>query len=318
MHYIIILFILFVLELLYFKIADRYNIIDKPNHRSSHTSITLRGGGIIFPVAMLIACVLGDASVAFTVAVVLVGLVSFIDDIKPLHQLPRVGSHLIAVTLILYDLHMLNPELMFLIPIVFILTIGWINAFNFMDGINGITVLYALVAIVSFGWLYKDAASFNVLAVMGLACIVFAFFNVRKKAKTFAGDVGSVSMALFLGYFMIKIIFETQEPAYILFFSVYGIDAVITILYRIKNKENIFQPHRSHLYQYLGNELKWPHVAVSVTYAVIQLVVNGLVIWLINNGKMSAILMVLLLLVMTVVYFVIRKSVQAKIVNNNA
>ena len=318
MHYIIVLLILFALELLYFKIANRYNIIDKPNNRSSHTSITLRGGGIIFPVAMLIACIIGDASVAFTIAVVLVGSVSFIDDIKPLHQLPRVGSHLIAVTLVLYDLHMLNSGLLFLIPIVFVLTIGWINAFNFMDGINGITVLYALVAILSFGWLYKDAASFNVLAVMALACIVFAFFNVRKKAKTFAGDVGSVSMALFLGYFMIKIIFETQEPAYILFFSVYGIDAVITILYRIKNKENIFQPHRSHLYQYLANELKWPHVAVSVTYAVIQLVVNGLVIWLINNGKMSAILMVLLLLVMTAVYFVIRKSVKAKMVNNNA
>jgi len=318
MHYIIILFILFALELLYFKIADRYNIIDKPNHRSSHTSITLRGGGIIFPVAMLIACILGNASIAFTVAVVLVGLVSFIDDIKPLHQLPRVGSHLIAVTLILYDLHMLNPELMFLIPIVFILTIGWINAFNFMDGINGITVLYALVAIVSFGWLYKDAASFNVLAVMGFACMVFAFFNVRKKAKTFAGDVGSVSMALFLGYFMIKIIFETQEPAYILFFSVYGIDAVITILYRIKNKENIFQPHRSHLYQYLANEMKLPHVSVSVTYAVIQLAVNVLVIWLINNGKMSAILTVIILVVMTAVYFMIRKWVKAKIVNTNA
>jgi len=318
MHYIIILFILFVLELLYFKIADRYNIIDKPNHRSSHTSITLRGGGILFPVAMLITCIMEDASMAFTIAVVLVGLVSFIDDIKPLHQLPRVGSHLIAVTLILYDLHMLNPELIFLIPIVFILTIGWINAFNFMDGINGITVLYALVAIVSFGWLYKDAASFNVLAVMGLACIVFAFFNVRKKAKTFAGDVGSVSMALFLGYFMIKIIFETQEPAYILFFSVYGIDAVITILYRIKNKENIFQPHRSHLYQYLANEMKLPHVAVSATYAFIQLAVNVLVIWFINKGKMSAILTMIILVVMTAVYFVIRKWVNAKIVNTNA
>ncbi|PZR07348.1 MAG: UDP-GlcNAc--UDP-phosphate GlcNAc-1-phosphate transferase [Flavobacterium psychrophilum] len=313
MSYLLIVVLLFVLELVYFKIADRFNIIDKPNHRSSHTAITLRGGGVIFPLAMLIACVLGHASVAMTVAVVLVGLISFIDDIKPLHQLPRIGSHLIAVTLVLYDLDMLHTNLLFLIPIVFILAIGWINAFNFMDGINGITVLYALVAIASFGWVFKDTTSLEVLIIMGLACLVFAFFNVRKKAKTFAGDVGSVSMALFLAYFMVSIIFKTQQPAYILFFSVYGIDAVITILYRLKNKENIFQPHRSHLYQYLANELKWSHISVSAIYAFIQLLVNAVVIYLISEDKMSVIIALAMLVLMSAIYFIIRKSVKAKI-----
>lgn len=318
MHYLIIIVILFVLELAYFKIADRYNIIDKPNHRSSHTSITLRGGGVIFPLAMLIACILGHASVAFTIAVVLVGLVSFIDDIKPLHQLPRVGSHLIAVTLVLYDLNLLNSDFWFWIPVLFVLAIGWINAFNFMDGINGITVLYALVAIITFAFLSQGEPSFDVLAVMGLACIVFGFFNVRKKAKTFAGDVGSVSMALFLAYFMIKLIFETWQIGYILFFSVYGVDAVITIMYRIKNKENIFQPHRSHLYQYLANEMKWPHVAVSSVYALVQLVLNALVIWLAANKMLSAVVLIGILALMAVLYFIIRKSVTAKITVSNA
>lgn len=318
MHYLIIIVILFVLELAYFKIADRYNIIDKPNHRSSHTSITLRGGGVIFPLAMLIACILGHASVAFTIAVVLVGLVSFIDDITPLHQLPRVGSHLIAVTLVLYDLNLLNSDFWFWIPVLFVLAIGWINAFNFMDGINGITVLYALVAILTFAFLSQGEPSFDVLAVMGLACIVFGFFNVRKKAKTFAGDVGSVSMALFLAYFMIKLIFETGQIGYILFFSVYGVDAVITIMYRIKNKENIFQPHRSHLYQYLANEMKWPHVAVSSVYALVQLVLNALFIWLAANKMLSAVVLIGILALMAVLYFIIRKSVTAKITVSNA
>lgn len=312
MHYLIIVVLLFALELIYFKIADHYNIIDKPNHRSSHASITLRGGGIIFPLAMLIACILGDASIAFTVGVVLVGLISFIDDIKPLHQLPRVASHLIAVTLILFDLNLFHADLWFWIPFLYILAIGWINAFNFMDGINGITVLYALVSIGSFTWFFKDSDSFGVLCTMGLACLVFGFFNVRKKAKTFAGDVGSVSMAMFLAYFMIKIIFETGQPAYILFFAVYGIDAVITILYRIKNKENIFEAHRSHLYQYLANELKWPHVVVSSLYAVVQLGVNCLVIWLIASEHMSFMLFGGMLLVMTLIYFMIRKYVSIK------
>lgn len=318
MHYLIIVVLLFLLELLYFKIADRYNIIDKPNHRSSHTSITLRGGGIIFPVAMLIACVLGEASIAFTVAVVLVGTVSFIDDIKPLHQLPRIASHLIAIGLVLYDLDLLQGTALFWLPVLIVLAIGWINAFNFMDGINGITVLYALVAIASFGWLYQDDSSFDVLVTMGLACVVFGFFNVRKKAKTFAGDVGSVSMALFLAYFMIKLIAETGQVGYLLFFSVYGVDAVITILYRLKNKENIFQPHRSHLYQYLANEMKWSHVSVSLAYAIMQLVINGCVIMLHNNGSMTVGVFLVFLIVLAVLYLVVRIAVKKKITIEHA
>jgi UDP-N-acetylmuramyl pentapeptide phosphotransferase/UDP-N-acetylglucosamine-1-phosphate transferase len=77
-----------------------------------------------------------------------------------------------------------------------------------------------------------------------LSCI--AFVNVRK-SKTFAGD-GKYGMA-FLGYFMIKTIIESGQLAYIPFFSVYGIDAIITIINRLLKRENIFQPHRSHLYQ---------------------------------------------------------------------
>lgn len=313
MEYILLLILFMILMLLYFRVADKFNIIDKPNHRSSHTSITLRGGGIIFPLAMLAACILGHASIAFTVGVVLVGLISFIDDIKPLHQLPRVASHLIAVSLVLYDLELFQAGVWFWAPFIFVLAIGWINAFNFMDGINGITVLYALVAIVSFAWLYQDNVSFDLLVIMGLACIVFGFFNVRKKAKTFAGDVGSVSMALFLAYFMIKVIFETGQIAYLLFFAIYGIDAVITILYRIRNKENIFEAHRSHLYQYLANEMKWPHIAVSSVYALLQLAVNGIVIWLVANELMSLGLFAGMLLLMAAIYFMIRKSVSAKI-----
>jgi UDP-N-acetylmuramyl pentapeptide phosphotransferase/UDP-N-acetylglucosamine-1-phosphate transferase len=312
MEYAVLVMILMILMLFYFRIADKFNIIDKPNHRSSHTSITLRGGGIIFPLAMLIACIMGDASIPFTAAVLLVGTVSFIDDVKPLHQLPRVASHLIAVALVLYDLELFQAEIWFWAPLLFVLAIGWINAFNFMDGINGITVLYALVSIASFAWLFKDDASFELLITMGLACCVFGFFNVRKKAKTFAGDVGSVSMAMFLAYFMIKVIFETGQPAYILFFAVYGIDAVITILFRIKNKENIFEAHRSHLYQYLANELKLPHVAVSSLYAAVQLAVNCLVIWLIASEQMSFMLFVGMLLVMALLYFMIRKYVSVK------
>lgn len=312
MTYIVLLLLFIGIELIYFKIADHYNIIDKPNHRSSHSSITLRGGGIIFPIAILIALFQGFVGWALTLAVILVAVLSFVDDIKPLPTLPRFGCQIIAVLVIASDLQLFqNP--FWVLPLLIIFFIGWINAFNFMDGINGITVLYALVAIGSFSILPVNESILPLLITMGLSCLVFGFFNVRTKAKTFAGDVGSISMAVFLGYLMIKTIVYTGQIGYLLFFSVYGIDAIITILYRIKRRENILEAHRSHLYQYLANELGHSHIAISCQYAVLQLVVNGILIYLDQQGKLSIFVSLLFLLVLTFLYLVVRAIVVRKI-----
>jgi UDP-N-acetylmuramyl pentapeptide phosphotransferase/UDP-N-acetylglucosamine-1-phosphate transferase len=312
MIYIALLLLFIGIELVYFKIADHYNIIDKPNSRSSHSSITLRGGGVIFPIAILIACLLGYFSWTIVVAVVLVAVVSFIDDIKPLSQLPRFASHAIAIGLVFYDLNLFY-EPIWILPIIFILLIGWVNAFNFMDGINGITVLYTFVAIVSFSFLPINHDSLPLLITMGMSCCAFGVFNVRKKAKTFAGDVGSISMALFLGYFMIKTILDSGQIGYLLFLSVYGIDAIITIFTRIKKKENILQPHRSHLYQYLANEIGYSHILVSFIYAGIQLVINAGIIYLEINGELSLPIVVFFLMAQILVYLWIRRRIVRKV-----
>ena len=317
MTYIALIIVLIGIELIYFKIADTYNIIDKPNSRSSHTSITLRGGGIIFPIAISIAFLLGYVSWAVTLAVILVAVVSFIDDIKPLSQLPRFISHVVAVGLVFYELHLFYEPL-WLLPVVFVLLIGWVNAFNFMDGINGITVLYALAAIATFSFLPINEASLPLLITMGLSCLAFGIFNVRKKAKTFAGDVGSISMALFLGYLMIKTIIDSGQLGYILFFSVYGIDAIITIISRLLRKENIFQPHRSHLYQYLANEMGYSHILVAFIYAGFQLGINALVIYLDSNGYLTLLFMGGFLLLLTLIYLLVRNFVTRKMVLGNS
>lgn len=317
MQYIIITLVLFSLELAYFRIADKYNIIDKPNHRSSHSRITLRGGGIIFPIAVLIAFLSGFVGWTISLAVLLVAIVSFVDDIKPLSQLPRFGSHIIAFLLIAYDLHLFQ-EVFWVLPLVMILLIGWINAFNFMDGINGITVLYALVAIASFSVLPIHETSLPLLITMGLSCLVFGFFNVRQKAKTFAGDVGSISMAVFLGYFLFKTIVQTGQIGYMLFFSIYGIDAIITIFYRIKRRENILEAHRSHLYQYLANECRYSHIAIAVVYAVLQLLVNSIVVGLDQQGELAILNSLVILFVLTFVYLTIRAIVVRKISLKNS
>ncbi|MGQ7945263.1 UDP-GlcNAc--UDP-phosphate GlcNAc-1-phosphate transferase [Flavobacterium sp. WC2509] len=312
MFYIALLFLFIGIELIYFKIADYFNIIDKPNSRSSHTAITLRGGGIIFPLAILTACLLGYVSWIVTLAVFLVAIVSFIDDIKPISQLPRFICHAIAILLIFYDLG-LFMQVIWPLPIVFILLIGWVNVFNFMDGINGITVLYSFVAILSFSFLEINKESLPLLITVGMSCCAFGIFNVRKKAKTFAGDIGSISMALFLGYFMIKTILDSGQIGYLLFLSVYGIDAVITIFTRIKKKENILEPHRSHLYQYLANELGYSHIKVSLLYAGIQLSINISSIYLQQIGKLSLPIIISLFLFQISFYIWIRNKVVQKI-----
>lgn len=306
MEYIILGFILMILIQLYFKIADRFNIIDKPNLRSSHTQITLRGGGILFPLAVVLGLGMGYVSLVFALAVVLVATVSFIDDIRPLSQLPRLLAHVVAIGLVLYDLEIIIIGWWWL-PVVAILLIGWTNAFNFMDGINGITVLYALVSLVTFRFLPEMVASVPMLDLMSIACLVFAYFNLRKRAKTFAGDVGSVAMALFLGYYMVQLISTTQQIGYLLFFAVYGIDALLTIFNRLRKKENILEAHRSHLYQYLANEKKLPHVGVAVGYAIVQLAVNCLTVYLIEQQILTTAVGLLILVAMIGVYLVVRR-----------
>jgi UDP-N-acetylmuramyl pentapeptide phosphotransferase/UDP-N-acetylglucosamine-1-phosphate transferase len=187
-----------------------------------------------------------------------------------------------------------------------------------MDGINGITVLYALTAITSFSFLSINEASLPLLITMGLSCLAFGLFNVRKKAKTFAGDVGSISMALFLGYFMIKTIIDSGQLGYILFFSVYGIDAIITIITRLLRKENIFQPHRSHLYQYLANEMGYSHILVAFIYAGFQLAINGLVVYMDVNGYLTLFFIGGFLLLLTFIYLLVRNFVIRKMVIGNS
>jgi len=310
--YLIIVVVLMVIELLYFKIADKYNIIDKPNQRSSHTDITIRGGAIIIPVAFVLSWFMGIVSWYLTLAIALVTIVSFIDDVKGLHQVPRLIAHLIASIIIFYATGFLGYS-WYIQLMVLILLIGWINAFNFMDGINGIMVLYGLVILGSFYYLASNEQNKELLMVVMLASLVFAYFNVRKKAKAFAGDVGSVSLAFILGYFMLDLILQTGRWEYILFFSVFGIDSIVTIVYRLKNKENIFEAHRSHLYQYLANELKIPHVVVSLFYAVAQLVINIIVIVGINNGFVNSTIALLFLVVLGFIYLFIRFRVNSLI-----
>lgn len=276
MYYLVILVLLFLAELFYFKLADKCNIIDKPNERSSHTKVTLRGGGIIFYFGALAYFLTNHWEYPwFMVALTLITFISFVDDIRSTSQGLRLVFHFSAMALMFYQWGLFSLSWWWIIVALIICT-GIINAYNFMDGINGITGGYSLVVLVALAYINAEITAFIEPALINTvlcSVLVFCFFNFRKKAKCFAGDVGSVSIAFILLFLIGKLILTTGDFSWIILLSVYGVDSVLTIIHRLMLHENIGLPHRKHMYQLMANELKIPHVVVALIYMVAQAVI---------------------------------------------
>lgn len=312
MIYLIIFVTLFLLEVLYFKIADRYNIIDKPNERSSHTSITLRGGGIIFYFSALIYFMLSGFQYPwFFLGLTLMTVVSFADDVLTLSNKIRLLVHFSAVLLMAYELQIFTFPWYYLL-ISFIIIVGVINAYNFMDGINGITAGYSLSVGILLVLVNREVEFIaqDLLLYTLLGVLVFAFFNFRTKAKCFAGDVGSVSIAFILLFALGALILKTGNFIYILFLAIYGIDSVWTILRRLLRGENIFEAHRSHLYQYLGNEAGVNKLLISFVYSFLQFVIGLAIIYITDETwTFQLFFSIILLLVMSFVYLIVKNYI---------
>lgn len=276
MYYVIILVLLFLAELFYFKVADKFNIIDKPNERSSHSRITLRGGGIIFYFGALAYFLTNHWEYPwFILALTLITFISFVDDIRSISQGLRLMLHFTAMALMFYQWGLFTLPWWWIIVALIVCT-GIINAYNFMDGINGITGGYSLVILGALAYINAEITQFvepALIYTVLCSVLVFCFFNFRKKAKCFAGDVGSVSIAFILLFLIGKLILKTEDFSWIILLAVYGVDSVLTIVHRLMLHENIGLPHRKHMYQLMANELKIPHVVVSLVYMLTQAVI---------------------------------------------
>ncbi|HTH82024.1 MAG TPA: glycosyltransferase family 4 protein [Mucilaginibacter sp.] len=311
MIYGIIAVLFFAGMLLYFPIADHYNIIDHPNERSSHSVITIRGGGIIFLFAALAAVIIHPAYWLPVLALFMVGTISFIDDRITLSSKIRLLVHLAATTLFFIYLDVFSLpvyEAFFL----YFVVIGTINAYNFMDGINGITGCYSLVVLAGLQYVNLKLAFIDkdMVWLPMIACGVFLYFNFRKKAKCFAGDVGSITIAFWIVMLLIKLILVTNNWSYILFLSVYGTDSVLTIMHRIWLKQNVFKPHRLHLYQIMVNERKTPHLWVSFGYMLLQGVI---IFFIVNNKSFTATgLFAVILIPLILMYIILKVALMKK------
>ncbi len=294
----IIVCMLTVAELVYFWIADKCNIVDKPNERSSHTKVVLRGGGIIFLFGVWIwAACIGIRYPWFLAAVTLAAVVSFIDDIRSLPDSVRLIAQFVAMGLMFYQLGILKPELWWAVILALIVCVGATNIYNFMDGINGITAGYSMAVLLPLfvkngAFKSLDPSGVNgigifvdqqLIMVTILSVLVFSYFNFRpkNKAKCFAGDVGSVGIAFILLFMVGCLIMKTKDITWLIFLVVYGVDGCCTIVHRIMLHEHLGEAHRKHAYQLMANELGMSHVTVSLIYMAIQLVISLGMIFLI-------------------------------------
>lgn len=314
-YYVFITAVLIIGLIIYLKIAEKWSIIDQPNSRSSHLFVTKRGGGIIYLIALVIYMISSNFNMpSIIICGLLLGIMGFIDDIKNLDFKIKLIIQCLTIGYFLSTGNYNGLE-WYLLILMFFLIISSINILNFMDGINGLTILYSLSFLMSFYIINAHIIAFtdsNFLLIVILSNLIIGYFNIRKKAVCFLGDVGAITMGFIYAVLTITLIVKTDSLSPLILFLVYFLDSGWTIVERLFAKENIFHPHRKHLYQLLVNEYKLSHLLVAVIYFSIQSLIN--ITWLLNYKKdLSPIILVLIFGIFSVIYLLIKKIVNKKL-----
>ncbi len=249
-------------------VLRKHAILDHPNERSSHRDPTPRGGGIAV-IAVLVAAwaaigiYLGRPAVmvwGLPAAAIMLAAVSLADDLKGLGQLVRLAAQAAAVSVVIYLMPDRGAFFQGLLPAWLdpiaagVLWLWFINLYNFMDGIDGITGVETVaigcglaIIVVVGGNPEIQPLGYYGLAAAG-AALGFLKMNWNP-AKIFIGDVGSVPLGFLLGWLLLSLAAAGQWPAALILPSYYLSDATVTICRRAAAGEKIWRPHRRHFYQ---------------------------------------------------------------------
>lgn len=304
------------------KQAIKRSMIDIPNHRSSHSVPTPRGGGLAIALIWY-GCLIGlyiSGYVARPLFLALLAggvlaIVSFIDDIKSLSPSMRFAAQLISTLLALYalggsellDMGIFSVENKILLTLLAIPFIIWfINLFNFLDGIDG---YLGMEAIFVFGGMYLLTSNL-LLLILVFAIIGFLVWNWPiPRAKIFCGDVGSTligfNVAIFAIYFQ-----NTQQLSIIvpvILSGLFWFDATLTLLRRWRNKAKLGEAHRKHAYQRIV-QAGFSH-AKTLYYA---MVLNTIILFISIFVSNKPSLLIFALIVITIVLWGVVKFVDRK------
>lgn len=289
-------------------LVRRLRIFDIPNERSSHSFPIPKGGGLAIVVGFLLGVsliqIIGNIVPlrtqyfrGFLFSLFLIASVSFYDDIRHRGFRAKLGVQLVSILIAMaagntIDLVHLAwfgevQSLILLYPLTLIWLLGLTNAYNFMDGLDGIAASTAVVASVFFSYIaFQEGSHFAYLVslALGAATLGFLVFN-WPPAKIFMGDVGSA----FLGFAFatLAIIAARYDLGHTSLFVMplllfhFIFDSLFTLIRRLMNGDNVFQGHRTHLYQLL-NRLGCSHKAVTLIYAGLAVLQGFAAMWMVG------------------------------------
>ena len=295
MKYLLYLLIYFIVGFLgavfFYKKGSSFNLLDIPSERSSHSVPIPRGGGIGIWLSAVVISVSVLKSPIVALAIIFVGVIGFLGDSMSLSAKMRLVCYLVisgTVMLLLFT----PIELSFLSISKFllgVLLITWtLNLYNFMDGIDGVAAITAIVGfclIAYFTYFVQKNIQISIASTyLMAACCGFLILNFPK-AKVFMGDVGSVSLGFVFGILIIWLSNSFLDFICLCSFIImFYVDEGTTMFVRVKNRENLMLPHRKHFYQLLVNEKGIEHWKVALLYGGLQLFAGVSVIMLRDNG----------------------------------
>ena len=335
LHLVFAAFISGISSLLTAILIRRLRVFDIPNERSSHSFPTPRGGGLAIVVGFLIGVLLiqiiGTAVPirsqyfwGFMFSLFLIAGVSFYDDIQHRGIKVKLVTQLVSILIVMAAGNVIDvvrlpwlgevQAFIVLYPLTLVWLLGLTNAYNFMDGLDGMAASTAVVACGFFSYIaFREGSHFAYLVslVLGAATLGFLVFN-WSPAKIFMGDVGST----FLGFSFatLAIVAARYDHGHTSLFVMplllfhFIFDSIFTLVRRLRNGDDVFQGHRTHLYQ-LMNRLGYSHKAVALIYAGLAAVQGVAAIWMVGiPGEQR----LLVFLPFAVVYFLVGTLILAR------
>lgn len=242
-------------------LLGRRQVVDVPNSRSSHTEVIPRGGGIAVVIGLVAAFAVAQAPLSLwmvSVGVLAAALLGFVDDLRGLSPFLRLGLlmvlGLVMVAWLLRDTNLPGWLTSVTLAAGVIWLAGYANAFNFMDGINGISAV-ATTAAGAWYLLLGSGINSSFLEIGGAAlggvAVGFLPWNAPR-AKVFLGDVGSYSLGLFIAILALVALLEgVALMAAVVPLLAYLVDTTWTLLRRVWRGDAWYQAHREHVYQRL-------------------------------------------------------------------
>jgi len=326
--YLEIIFLIFVTYFTYqllIKFAEKFNLVDRPNSRSSHTYPIVRGFGIVMFVSIGLTLIVFNLSLFIQnlnllSAVLLVGILGLVDDSMDVSPVTKILTLIVVCAFLFVEGFLItnlgvflgiNLELNLLISIIFstVVIVIFTNAFNLIDGLDGLSGLVSIIIFVSFfviGVSNNDKSLVIIPALFVASLCVFLFYNWHP-AKVFLGDSGSLMIGFVISILGIKSLGYIEPISILYIASVPIIDSLFVILQRILSRSPIFRADKNHCHHILLSYFDGRVNKTVVCIALFQLITSTIGLMFISKVNDSFVSLMLFLLLFFIVFKILNK-----------